>query len=80
MLDRNIGKKMYEEVKNAKPVDAERVFTDEEKAKLAAQIVNGTFKGTLDLGPDPEYVRKAVAKYGWKGVNAAYHPEDYPLD
>lgn len=79
-FDRDIGKKMLERNRNAVALGERHVSTPEEDAEIARSIIDGTFKGTVYLGEDPDYTIAALKKYGLKGLNAACHPEDYPLD
>lgn len=58
----------------------ERDMPEAECEALAKSIFDNAFPGNIYLGRDPEHTREAIRKYGWKGVNAIWHPEDYPTD
>lgn len=80
-LDRNAGKRLFEKAMARDITGVTRMPqpTPEDDAKLAASILDNTFEGRVDLGDDPEYTLAAIRKYGLEGLNAACHPEDYPL-
>lgn len=86
-LDRDIGKRMYDEIKN-KPrckrksryerIKSRRDMSKRDEADLVYELLYG--KTTADFGKDPDHTRRAIEIYGLEGLNAAVYPERYPVD